>query len=128
MDRITFSMKAFCFFANRNKEVKQMLEGLSSVIFVDVKDGQPFAVNLDGGKISVVSGKPERSDGTVTAPRESLRRIVSGQLSQEDAFNKKMVESSGSIRDVMMFRHVLNLTMEKSFWVKLLRSTAGRFM
>jgi putative sterol carrier protein len=128
LDRIVTAMKIFTFFANRNSEVKSMLEDIQSNIFVEVKDGTSFYARIDGGKISIEDGKPENSDATIKASRESLRKIISGKLSQEDAFNKKIIESSGSIMDAMRFRRVLNLATEKSAGVKFLRSTLGRFM
>lgn len=128
MDRIITSMKMFTFFANRNSEVKSMLQDLDSSIFVDVRDGKPFYVKLDAGKISIHDGKPEKPDATIKTQKQTLQKIISGKLSQEDAFNKKIIETSGSIMDAMRFRHVLNLTLEKSFGVRLLRSTIGRFM
>jgi putative sterol carrier protein len=128
MDKIVMSMKMFTFFANRNTDVKSMLQDLSSAIYVDVRDGSSFYVKLDGGKISIRSGKPEKSDATIKTQKATLQKIISGKLSQEDAFNKKIIETSGSIMDAMRFRHVLNITLEKSFGVRLLRSTIGRFM
>ena len=128
MDRIIVSMKMFTFFANRNSDVKSMLQDLSSAIYVDVRDGSPFYVKLDGGKISILSGKPEKPDATIKTQKETLQKIISGKLSQEDAFNKKIIETSGSIMDAMEVRHILNVTIEKSFGVRLLRATIGRFM
>jgi len=128
MDRIVTSMKMFAFFANRNSEVKSMLEDISSAIYVDVRDGTPFQVKLDGGRISILNGKPEKPDATIKTQKETLRKIISGKLSQEDAFNKKIIETSGSIMDAMRFRHVLNVTLEKSRGVRILRSTVGRLM
>ena len=128
MDKIIVSMKMFTFFANRNSEVKSMLQDLSSTISVDVRDGSSFYVKLDGGKISILSGKPEKPDATIKTQKDTLKKIISGKLSQEEAFNKKIIETSGSIMDAMRFRHILNVTIEKSFGVRLLRSTIGRFM
>ncbi len=121
-------MKIFTFFANRNGEVKSMLQDISSNIYVDVKDGSSFYAKLDGGKISIQNGKPEKSDATIKTSKDTLRKIISGKLSQEEAFNKKIVESSGSIMDAMRFRHILNVATEKSAGVKFLRSTIGRFL
>ena len=87
-----------------------------------------FYVKLDGGKISILNGKPEKSDATIKTQKATLQKIISGKLSQEEAFNKKIVETSGSIMDAMRFRHILNVTIEKSFGVRLLRATIGRFM
>lgn len=128
MDKIITAMKVFAFFANRNSEVKRTLEDVSSTIFIDVKQGTSFYVKIDGGKIAVKSGTPQKIDGTIKTQKEALEKIISGKLSQEDAFNKKIVESTGSIRDIMRFRRVLNIALEKSFWVKLMRSTLGRFI
>ena len=128
MDRIITSMKMFAFFANRNSEVKSMLEDVSSEIYVDVRNGTPFHVKLDQGRISIRTGKPEKPDATIKTQKETLRKIISGKLSQEDAFNKKIVETAGSIMDAMRFRHVLNVTLKKSFGVRFLRATIGRLM
>jgi hypothetical protein len=128
LDKIITAMKVFTFFANRNSEVKSILEDISSTIFVDVRQGTSFFVRLDGGKVSINEGSPEKFDATIKTQKDALEKIISGKLSQEDAFNKKIVESSGSIRDVMRFRRVLNIAGEKSVWVRFLRGTMGRFI
>ncbi len=101
-------------FANRNSDVKSYVADLESKVLVEVKEEEPFSLEIGGGKVSVHKGRPEKFDAAMKSDKQTLMAVISGKLSQEEAFNRKLIETSGSLADAMRFRYVINLTLKKS--------------
>ncbi len=121
MPSIYRMMQILSVFSNRDHEVRSYIAGLSSAILVDVKEEDPFYVQFADDKIVVRNGRPPKFDATLQTDKDTMKKVISGELSQEDAFNRKLVETSGSISDAMRFRYVINKTLQKSKTLRLLR-------
>ena len=101
-------------FANRNKEVKSYIADLDSIVLMDVRGEEPFGLQFHAGKVRTTKGAPEKSDATMKSDKQTLMAVISGKLTQEEAFNRKLIETTGSLADAMRFRYVINLTLKQS--------------
>jgi len=95
------------------------MSGLETKILVLIKEEEPFYLEFADDKLSVKRGELEQSDASLKSDKRTMTEVISGRLSQEDAFNRKLIETSGSISDAMRFRYVLNKTLKKSRFLKL---------
>lgn len=107
-------MKMLAIFANRDAKVKSFVSGLDSRVLMEIKEEEPFYIAFSNNKLSVHKGKPEQPDAVITSEKETMMGVVSGKLTQEDAFNRKLIETSGSMQDAMRLRYVINQTLQKN--------------
>jgi DNA-binding HxlR family transcriptional regulator len=54
-----------------------------------------FSVHAQGNQISITAGAPDQPDATVTTSDDSLHRLLTGQLSAEDAVTNGAAELTG---------------------------------
>lgn len=127
MPSVYSMMKTLCTFANRSDEVKSFFEGLESRVVMDVKGEEPFYLEFSGGRLSVQKGTPPQFDATIKSEKKTMDDIIAGKLSQEDAFNRRLIETSGSIQDAMRVRYVLNQTLQQSKTLGLFQKVLGAF-
>jgi putative sterol carrier protein len=120
-------MKTLCTFANRNSETRNFLSGLESKVLMEVKGEEPFYLKFSGGKIEVNKGIPSQFDATIKSDKATMDDIIAGKLTQEDAFNRKLIETSGSIQDAMRVRFVINQTLQQSKTLGLFQKLLGGF-
>jgi len=120
-------MKTFCTFANRSDEVKSFLVGLESKVVMEVKGEEPFYLEFSGGRVSANRGMPPQFDATIKSDKATMHDIIAGKLSQEDAFNRKLIEISGSIQDAMRVRYVINHTLQQSRTLRFFQRLLGAF-
>lgn len=90
------------------------MAGLDSRVVMEVRGEEPFYLEFANDELSVHKGTPENSDATITSDKDTMDQIIAGKLSQEDAFNRRLIETSGSITDAMRVRYVINQTLQKS--------------
>jgi hypothetical protein len=107
-------MRVLTFFANRHSEVTDLISGIESKVQVIAKGEEPFFFQFANGKFRVRKGKLEQSDATISSEKQTLANVISGKISQEEAFNRRLIETTGSISDAMRFRLVINRTLESS--------------
>lgn len=127
MPSVISMMKTLCRFANSNSDVRSFISGLESKVLMDVKGEEPFYLEFSHDEISVHDGTPERFDATIKSTKETMNQIIAGKLTQEDAFNRRLIETSGSISDAMRVRYVINQTLQKSKTLGLLQRLLGAF-
>jgi putative sterol carrier protein len=127
MPSVFSMMKTLCSFANRNPEMKSYITGLESKVSMEIKGEAPFYLEFLNDEISVHKGVPDRADATIKSEKETMNEIIAGKLSQEDAFNRKLIETSGSIADAMRVRYVINQTLQKSKTLGLMQKLLGAF-
>jgi putative sterol carrier protein len=120
-------MKTLCSFANRNAEVKSYIAGLESRVSMEIKGEGPFYLEFSNDQVSVHEGVPDQVDATVKSDKETMDQVIAGKLSQEDAYNRKLIETSGSIADAMRVRYVINQTLQKSKTLGLMQKLLGAF-
>jgi putative sterol carrier protein len=118
-------MKTLCSFANRNELVKESIAGLDSRIVMEVKGEPPFYFEFSNDQVSVCEGIPTNPDATITSDKETMDKIISGKLTQEEAFNRRFIETSGSISDAMRVRYVINQTLQRSRTLGLMQKLYG---
>jgi putative sterol carrier protein len=127
MPSVFSMMKTLCSFANRNDDISGFLEGLESKVVMDVKGEEPFYIEFSGGKLSVNKGIPPGYDATIKSDKSTMDDIIAGRLTQEDAFNRKLIETSGSIQDAMRVRFVINRTLQQSRTLGAFQKLLGTF-
>jgi len=115
-------------FANRNQEIKTFMTGLDSRVLIDVKGERTYYLEFSNGKASVHMGTPEHFEAVIKSDKRTMEEIVTGKLSQEEAFNRRLVEMSGSIADAMRVRYVINRTLEKSKLLSFMQRIFGAFL
>jgi putative sterol carrier protein len=118
-------MRTLCSFANRNSEVKSFIAGLDSRVVMEVGGEEPFYLEFSNDEISVHKGTPTQFDATIKSDKETMDQVIAGKLSQEEAFNRKLIETSGSIADAMRVRYVINKTLQKSKTLGLMQRLLG---
>ena len=127
MPSVFAMMKTLCSFANRNPEVRSYITGLESKVSMEIKGDEPFYLEFSNDEVSVHKGVPDRADATIHSEKETMDQIIAGKLSQEDAYNRKLIETSGSIADAMRVRYVINQTLQKSKTLGLMQKLLGAF-
>jgi putative sterol carrier protein len=120
-------MKTLCRFANGNSEVKSFISGLESKVSMEVKGEEPFYVQFLNDEISVHKGTPGQVDATIKSDKETMDQVIAGKLTQEDAYNRRLIETSGSAADAMRVRYVINQTLKQSKTLGLLQRLLGAF-
>lgn len=127
MPSVFSMMKTLCSFANRNEEIGSFLEGLESRVVMDVKGEEPFYLEFSGGRLSAHKGIPPSHDATIKSDKSTMDDVIAGKLTQEDAFNRKLIETSGSIQDAMRVRYVINRTLQQSRTLGAFQKLLGTF-
>lgn len=121
VSKITWILKFFVYFANRTKEVREYVQDLNSKIAFDVKGEKPFYFELAGGKLQLKSGTVENPDVTLKTDSKSFSQVLTGRLSQEEAFDKKLIMPEGAIVEAIRFRYIVNQVLEKNKMLNYLR-------
>ena len=127
MGRILTIIKAFVFFANRTREVRDYIEDLNSIIAFQIKGEKPFYFKLNEGKIALSEGTAENSSVTLKADDKDFYRVLIGEMSQEEAFDKKLIRPEGAIVEAIRFRYISNLVLENNTILKYIRSFLSLF-
>lgn len=127
MPSVYSMMRTLCAFANRNSDTKSFLSGLESRVLMDIKGEEPFYLEFSDGKIEADKGTPPQFDATIKSDKSTMDDIIAGKLTQEDAFNRKLIETSGSIQDAMRVRFVINQTLQQSKTLGLFQKLLGAF-
>ncbi len=122
MGKILRVMKPFVYFINRTKEVREYVHDLDSTLAFDINGEKPFHFRIAEGEVSFHEVKAENPDVTLKADGDVFYKVLLGQLSQEEAFDKKLIVPEGAIVEAVRFRYIMNLVLEKNAMVKYLRA------
>jgi putative sterol carrier protein len=100
-------------YMNRTTEVSEFIEGWDSRLQFDLDGEEPFAVVFKDGKASTVKGRIPDPDVTIYCDSRSFFDMMTGKVSQDDAFTNGLVDVKGSIIDSVKFRHAAEMTQQK---------------
>jgi putative sterol carrier protein len=100
-------------YMNRTPEVTSFIEGWESNVQFDLDGEEPFAVIFRDGKASTAKGRLADPDVTIYCDSKSFFDMMTGRVSQDDAFSNGLVEVKGSIIDSVKFRHAAEITQQK---------------
>jgi putative sterol carrier protein len=122
MIKITWILRFFVYFANRTKEVRDYIQDLTSKIAFDIKGEKPFYFEFADGRIRLKNGVLENPDVTLKTDSNSFSKVLTGRMSQEEAFDKRLIVPQGAIVEAIRFRYVVNKVLERNKMLKCLRA------
>lgn len=96
--------------ANRNEKVKSLIRS-DRTIQLEVKGEDPICILLSQGKVSYRLGRGDKPNVILRTTRENMKKMLTGELRQEEAFTFKKIEVSGSITDAMRFNQITQAVM-----------------
>jgi len=100
-----FAIKLLAWYGNRDPEAKSFIEGEDKVFQFDLKGEDPFSVRWQNGAVSLKEGKHEKPDVSFIGDSDIVFKILLGEIDQDEAYNTRKVEITGSIIDASKIRH-----------------------
>lgn len=127
MGRCLRMMRLLPFFINRTRKARDHMKGRNSTISFDIEDETPFYFHFADGKASLHTGRPAEADATLRADNETFYQIMLGKMSQEEAFDQKLILPEGETVEAIRLRYIMNLVLEKNWTLKFFRSILAGF-
>ncbi len=118
-------MKAFVWFANRSEKARSLIRG-DRIIQLQVEGEKPCFIKISKDGFSYQDGLSEKPDVTLRTTRETILRLLSGELRQEEAFTLRKIEVAGSMVDAVRFNQITQAVMPSSgILAKIVKSMAS---
>ena len=80
----------------------------NKVLQLNVSDGEPFFVKIEGGKATVSSGEEPSATATVAATDAVLTDLLSGKLDAVKAFMQGQIKISGDVFSAQKLFSLIN--------------------
>lgn len=97
-------------YMNKTPEVAEFTAGWESRLQFSLDGEEPFGVVFEAGTVKLEKGKILRADVTFYCESGLFFDLMTGRLSQDDAFSNGLVDVKGSIIDSVKFRHAAEIT------------------
>jgi putative sterol carrier protein len=123
----SLAIKPLVHFINRTSEVRQHLQDVNSTVAFEIEGEKTFYFRLMGGKVHFQFGRPTSPDVTLRTDSDTFFQIMIGKISQEEAFDQKLILLEGAVVEAIRFRYITNLALEKNKLLKYLRSLLSAF-
>ena len=100
-----FAIKLLAWYGNRDKDAKSFIEGEDKTFQFDLKGEDSFFVQWQNGGISLKEGRHEKPDVAFVGDSDTVFKILLGEIDQDEAYNTRKIEITGSIIDASKLRH-----------------------
>jgi putative sterol carrier protein len=91
-----------------DEKLKSEIKGFDGIFQLDITDGESYYVTIKEGEVGdLEKGKAEKPRLTVTSDTETLKAVMSQEMSPMKAFAMRKIRLNGSFEDIIRLRKFL---------------------
>lgn len=79
-----------------------------------IVDGQEFYIEISGGKLEIKEGRHPNPIATLTLSRDTLAKILSGELDAMRAFMTRQLTITGNVFDTVNLKKIIDAGLGKA--------------